>query len=42
MTTDTVSFDLTEEQRILRDEIRRNHLRHDAFDLLDRTPKLAA
>jgi hypothetical protein len=26
----------------LRDEIRRNHLRHDAFDLLDRTPKLAA
>ena len=27
---------------LVRDEIRRNHVRHDAFDVLDRTPDLAA
>lgn len=27
---------------MLREEMRRNHLRHDAFDVLDRTPPLAA
>ena len=31
---------LTEQQ--LRQEMAKNHLRHDAFELLDRTPKLAA
>ena len=27
---------------LVRDEIRSNHVRHDAFELLDRTPSLAA
>jgi hypothetical protein len=25
----------------VRDEIRQNHVRHDAFEVLDRTPNLA-
>ena len=29
-------------EQILREEMGRNHLRHDAFELLDRTPPLAA
>ncbi len=27
---------------MLRDEMRRNHVRHDAFEVLDDTPRLAA
>ena len=27
---------------MLREEMRRNHVRHDAFEVLDRTPPLAA
>jgi hypothetical protein len=26
----------------IREEMRRNHVRHDAFDVLDRTPALAS
>jgi hypothetical protein len=26
----------------LRDEMRQNHIRHDAFEVLERTPRLAA
>jgi hypothetical protein len=29
-------------EQMLREEMGRNHLRHDAFELLDRTPPLAA
>jgi len=29
-------------EAMLREEMRRNHVRHDAFEVLDRTPPLAA
>jgi hypothetical protein len=29
-------------ESLLREEIRRNHVRHDAFEVLDRTPPLPA
>ncbi len=29
-------------EELVRDEIRKNHVRHDAFEVLDRTPSLAA
>jgi hypothetical protein len=29
-------------EQMLRDEMRRNHVRHDAFEIVERTPRLAA